>query len=71
MTDQKTRLQRILKAAEDEADMLEACRLALQLIQDNWPEDHGCEQVGRAWGALENAIEKTSVPQPIQGVTTP
>lgn len=30
-----------------------ACELALQLIKDNWPEEHGSEQVGMAWGALE------------------
>ena len=39
-------------------DLLEACRLALQLIRDNWPVDHGCEQIGQAWGALETAIQK-------------
>ena len=56
MTDYETQANARLIAASP--DMLEACRLALQLIQDNWPEDHGCEQIGQAWGALETAIQK-------------
>ena len=51
-------------------DLLDACRLALQLIRDNravlrqstckddWPEDHGCGHLARTWEALETAIQK-------------
>jgi hypothetical protein len=38
-------------------DLLAAAQLALQLIRDTWIEEHGSEQVGRAWGALHDAIE--------------
>jgi hypothetical protein len=39
-------------------DLLAAAQLALALIRDHWIEDHGSEQVGRAWGALHDAINK-------------
>ena len=58
MSDAETRGNAYLIAAAP--DLLDASLRALQLIRDNWPEDHGCEQVGRAWGALENAIEKAT-----------
>lgn len=41
-------------------DLLEAARLALQLIKDTWIEEHGNQQVGMAWGALEQAINKAT-----------
>lgn len=47
-----------LKAAAP--DLLVAARIALQLIRDTWIEDHGSEQVGDAWGALESAIKKAT-----------
>jgi hypothetical protein len=45
---------RLIAAAPD---LLAAAQLALQLIRDTWIEEHGSEQVGRAWGALHDAIE--------------
>jgi len=37
--------------------LVKASEAALQLILDNWIEDHGHHQVGHAWGMLETAIE--------------
>lgn len=39
-------------------ELLAACELALALIKDTWIEDHGNPQVGKAWGALADAIDK-------------
>ncbi len=38
--------------------LLSACQRALALIKDHWPYDHGQEDVGLAWGELEQAIAK-------------
>ena len=38
--------------------LVEASQLALALIKDNWIEEDGNEQVGRAWQALDAAIAK-------------
>jgi hypothetical protein len=40
-------------------ELLAAATLALALIKDHWIEQHGNQQVGEAWGALESAIENT------------
>ena len=48
---------RLIAAAPD---CYAACVLALQLIKDNWIEEHGNEQVGRAWEALDAALAKVS-----------
>jgi hypothetical protein len=42
-------------------ELLEACQRALDLIRDTWIPDHGSESVGKAWGALESAIEAATV----------
>jgi len=39
-------------------DLLEACQLALSLIRETFPFEHGRENVGLAWGSLEDAINK-------------
>lgn len=39
-------------------ELLEAAQRALFLIKDTWIVEHGNEQVGEAWGALERAIAK-------------
>ncbi len=39
-----------------EARFLDAARIALALIKDTWPEEHGSSRVAEAWGALERAI---------------
>ena len=41
-------------------ELAAAARLALALIKDTWIPDHGCEQVGIAWGALEAALAKVT-----------
>jgi hypothetical protein len=45
-------------------DLWIAAALALQLIQDTWIEEHGNEQVGQAWGALERALAQADIPEP-------
>ena len=44
---------RLIAAAPE---LYDACKLALALIKDHWPYEHGNPQVGDAWGALETAI---------------
>ena len=44
---------RLIAAAPD---CYAACELALQLIKDNWIEEHGNDQVGREWEALASAL---------------
>lgn len=44
---------RLIAAAPD---LLAACSLALDLIRDQWPAEHGDAQVGAAWAACERAI---------------
>ncbi len=39
-----------------ELQFLDAARIALALIKDTWPEEHGSGRVAEAWGALERAI---------------
>ncbi len=39
-----------------ETQLLEAARIALALIKNTWPYEHGQPPVGEAWGALERAI---------------
>lgn len=39
-------------------DLLEACKLALQLIIDTYVADHGNPEVGDVWNALETSIKK-------------
>ena len=46
------------------SDLWIAAALALQLIQDTWIEEHGNEQVGLAWGALERALAQADIPEP-------
>lgn len=41
-------------------ELLAAARLALQLIKDTNIEEHGNAQVGAAWGALADSIEKAT-----------
>jgi hypothetical protein len=47
-----------MKTISDNAncELLAAAKLALALIKDNWTENHGNQQVGKTWGALELAI---------------
>ena len=45
-------------------DLWIASALALKLIQDTWIEEHGNEQVGLAWGALERALAQADIPEP-------
>lgn len=46
---------RLIAAAPD---LLNAAKLALDLIKATWAYEHGNKQVGEAWGALESAIAK-------------
>ncbi|OLP04631.1 hypothetical protein [Rhodoferax antarcticus] len=39
-------------------DLLRAAKIALQLVKDHWPEEHGQRDVGVAWGSLEDVIKK-------------
>ena len=39
-------------------ELLSACKQALDLIKNRFPEEHGCEDIGLAWGELEKAIAK-------------
>lgn len=48
----------IVKSANAHHDLVAACTLALALIKDTWVAEHGNEQVGMAWGALESALAK-------------
>jgi hypothetical protein len=41
-----------------EITLLNAAKLALKLVIDNWILEHGQEQVGVTWGALQTAIEE-------------
>lgn len=45
---------------EASPNLLRAARKALKLIQDTWIEEHGQRQVGEAWGALADAIDKAT-----------
>lgn len=48
---------RLIAAAPE---MLEACRLALEVFKRELPCEHGSPTIGRAWGALEHAIAKAT-----------
>jgi hypothetical protein len=48
----------IVNACNTHHDLVAACTLALALIKDTWIAEHGNEQVGMAWGALESALAK-------------
>ena len=41
-------------------DLLNAAKIALQWARTNHPEEHGNPELGRAWGILEAAIQKTN-----------
>lgn len=46
---------RLIAAAPD---LLNAAKMALDLIQTRFPLEHGARDIGEAWGALETAIAK-------------
>jgi len=48
---------RLITAAPE---LLEACMVALAAIKSEYPFEHGNPTIGRAWGTLENAIEKAT-----------
>jgi hypothetical protein len=48
-------------------DLLSAAKLALAVFVEYFPHEHGIEQVGKAWGALETAIRSAEL-QPV-GIT--
>ena len=41
-------------------ELLDACKIAMELIKTNWPHEHGNRAVATAWGKLESAIEKAN-----------
>ena len=45
-------------ACNSHYELLEACKLALTMIKNRFPSEHGMEDVGQAWGACEQAILK-------------
>lgn len=47
-----------LKRINTYDELVDACKTALQLIKDNWIEEHGNKQVGEAWGKLANILDK-------------
>lgn len=49
---------------EDKALAVVACRKALSLIKDTWIEDHGNQQVGEAWGALDRFLDRVKHLEP-------
>ncbi|MDF1551898.1 MAG: hypothetical protein P1P84_02495 [Deferrisomatales bacterium] len=53
---------RLIAAAPE---LLEAAERALALIRDTWIMEHGNPQVGKAWGALEAAIDKATQDNPV------
>jgi hypothetical protein len=61
INEQKANAELIVTAVNAHVALCNAAVLALALIKDNWPLEHGSEQVGRAWGALENALAKAGV----------
>jgi hypothetical protein len=48
---------RLIAAAPE---LLGACMVALAAIKSEYPVEHGNPTIGRAWGALESAIEKAT-----------
>lgn len=56
ISEEEARANAQLIAASPE--LLKACKKTLKMIKGRFPLEHGRDDIGEAWGALENAIAK-------------